>query len=68
MKDEFREQIHYANVGLAMTIPCLIVGVVLIRDASEGVQQAVGVFLFFLPFALAHGVEKYDKRRKRRDQ
>jgi uncharacterized membrane protein YjfL (UPF0719 family) len=67
MRSELRELIRYANIALAMTVPGLIVGAILLRNASEGVQQAFGLTMFFLPFAIARCLEGHNKRRRRRD-
>ncbi len=61
------EGIRYANIGLAVAMPILVVGVVLFRDAGEGVVQIIGMTSFFLGLAIYHGLERRAKRR-RRDQ
>ncbi len=68
MRSELKTLIRYGNIGLAVMVPILIVGVVLLRNASEGVLQAFGLVNFFLPIAILLILEERNKRRDRRDQ
>jgi hypothetical protein len=66
MMSELRELIRYANIALGVTIPTLVVGAILLRNAGEGVLQGFGLAIFFLGFAILLGLDERAKRRRRR--
>lgn len=66
--NELRELFRYANIALAITIPILVVGAFLLRDAPEGVQGGFGLFIFVFGLVLLHVVEAYAKHRRKHDQ
>ena len=60
--------VKYANIGLAIGIPVLAIGAFLFKDAGEGASYAVLFASFVTTFAVYHGLDERDKRRRRRDQ
>jgi len=55
---------RYANIGLAVGISIMALGVILFKDSSEAAMQAVGMVGFFASFIVFHFL---DERAKRRD-
>lgn len=66
MMSELRELIRYANIALGVTIPTLVVGAILLRNAGEGVLQGFGLAMLFLGFAILLALDERAKRRRRR--
>lgn len=60
--------VKYANIGLAVGASILVVGAFLLRDAGEGALQALMLVVFVVTFAVYHGLDERDKRRRQRDQ
>jgi hypothetical protein len=56
---------RYANIGLAVGISIMAVGVILFKDSSQAAMQAVGMVGFFASFVVFHFL---DERAKRRDK
>lgn len=65
---DFRKRVRHANISLAVTIPTLLIGTFLLRNASEAVFQAFGLTVFFLGFAFIFVLDLRYERRHRRDQ
>jgi hypothetical protein len=63
-----RELFRYANIALAVTLPVLFVGGILLRDAGEAAVQAFVLTIFVLGIALMFILEARSRRRRRRDQ
>ena len=61
-----RELIRCANVTLAITIPILVVGAILLRHASEGIFQMFCMAMFFANFPIYFALEKRASRRQHR--
>lgn len=57
--------LRYANIGLAVGISIMAVGVIIFKDSSEVAMQAVGMIGFFSSFVVFHFL---DERAKRRDK
>lgn len=62
-----RELIRYAHIALAITMPILIVGAILLKDAGEGVLQVFGLAVFLLGPVIVIGLDERNLR-QRRDQ
>lgn len=62
---ERKELFRLANITLAVTLPTLFVGAFLLRDAADAVQQAFGLFIFALSFAIFFLLDERNKRRRR---
>jgi hypothetical protein len=60
--------VKYANIGLAVGMAVLVIGVVLLREAGEGALRALGLASFVVTFVVYHGLDERDKRRRRRGQ
>jgi hypothetical protein len=60
--------LRYANIGLAVGFVILLVGGILLRDAGEGVIQALGMFGFISAFAVYGFLDERAKRRRERSQ
>lgn len=60
--------VRYANIGLGVGMLTLVVGVIFLKDAGEGALQALVLGSFFLTFAVYHGLDERDKRRRSRGQ
>ena len=60
--------LRYANIGLAVAFVILLGAVIFLRDAGEGVLQAVGLIAFVSAFAVYHLLDERAKRRSRRSQ
>jgi hypothetical protein len=58
---------RYANIGLAVGISIMAVGVLLFKDSSEAAMQAVGMVGFFSCFVVFHFLDERAKRRKRKE-
>jgi hypothetical protein len=60
--------VRYANIGLAVAFVILLVGGILLRDAGEGPQGALGLVAFVACFAVYHFLDERAKRRGDRPQ
>ena len=61
--------LRHANIGLAVGFLIMLVGAFVLRDASVGAQQALGMFGFLSVLVVYVGLEERENRqRRRRDQ
>lgn len=60
--------IRYANIGVAVSFAILLVGGILLRDASEGLLQALVAVAFFSGLAVYGFLDERARRRRRRSQ
>ena len=60
--------IRYANIGIGVAAVILVVGGILLRNASDAVLQALGLGAFIACFVVYISLDERDKRRKRRNQ
>lgn len=58
--------VRYANIGLAVGISVLAIGMFLFRHAGEGVLRGVVIAAFIVTFGVYHGLDERNKRRERR--
>lgn len=65
---ELKELFRLANITLAVTLPILFMGAFLLRNTADAVQQAFGLFIFPLSFAIFFILDERNKRRHGRDQ
>ncbi|HEU4392972.1 MAG TPA: hypothetical protein VFR04_04965 [Solirubrobacterales bacterium] len=66
--NELRELFRLANISVAITIPILLAGAILLRNANEGLLQAFAMAGVLLPFAIFLALDERNKRRRRRGQ
>ena len=62
------EGIRYANIGAAVAAAFILPGVLLFKDAGEGVVQAIGWAGFVLGGVIYKGLDERNRRRQERDQ
>jgi hypothetical protein len=60
--------VRYANIGIAVAFVILLTGGILLRDAGEGPQGALGLVAFVACFFVYHTLDERAKRRNKRDQ
>jgi hypothetical protein len=65
MNEKLRRSIHYANIGLAVSMVVLIGGTVVFRNAGDGALGAVGLATFFTALGVYYYLDERDRRRKR---
>lgn len=56
--------VRYANMGLSVAFVILLVGGILLRDAGEGPQGALGLVAFAVGFSVYHFLDERAKRRE----
>jgi hypothetical protein len=64
MNEKLKRLVHYANIGLAISMIVLIGGTVIFRNSGDGALSAVGLATFFTAFGVYHFLDERDKRRK----
>lgn len=57
--------IRYANIGIAVATAFILPGVLLFKDAGDGVVQAIGLAGFVLGAVVYIGLDERNKRRQR---
>jgi hypothetical protein len=64
MNEKLKRSVHYANIGLAVSMVVLIGGTVIFRNSGDGALSAVGLATFFTAFGVYHYLDERDRRRK----
>lgn len=55
----------YANIGIAVGVAVLVIGVFALKDSGEGAQQFLGIGAFVAAMAVYVGLSERARRRKR---
>jgi hypothetical protein len=63
MNEKLKRSIHYANIGLGVSMVVLIGGTLIFRNSGDGPLGVVGLATFFTAFGVYHYLEERDRRR-----
>ena len=63
MNEKLKRSVHYANIGLAVSMVVLIGGTVIFRNSGDGALSAVGLATFFTAFGVYHYLDERDRRK-----
>jgi hypothetical protein len=64
MNEKMKQSIHYANIGLAISMVVLIGGTLIFRNSGDGALGAVGLATFFTAFGVYHYLDGRHRSRK----
>jgi hypothetical protein len=64
MNEKLKRSVHYANIGLAVSMVVLIGGVLIFRNSGDGALGAVGLATFFTAFGIYGFLDERDRRRR----
>jgi len=64
MNEKLKRSVHYANIGLAVSMVVLIGGTLIFRNSGDGALGAVGLATFFTAFGIYSFLDERDRRRE----
>jgi hypothetical protein len=64
MNEKMKRSIHYANIGLGVSMVVLIGGTLIFRDSGDGALGAVGLATFVTALGVYHYLDGRHRRRE----